>query len=874
MSAAITNMTRIEDGPVATVYSGHHTGVPVALKVFPKRFDKRTMSAFTKEQTRLATVRRVTSILMVDGVEELPSGEPALRMELCTQSLSGLVEKVGPLAAQDVIVLGRAVALALAAAHSAGVVHGGIAPNNVLFRNTGEPVVGDFGVTLRQAFTRDPLHAIEYLPPETLRMGTLNEATDLYGLGAVLHFALSARSPHPGRLGEQPGERVLRILGEPVPAINRPDVPIGLSTMVARLLSTTPDRRPPEAAQVAEQLTNMLPNPPKPATREDWDDFDTAAPPPQPPRTPTAQPHQATEEDQDFDDFAPQQAHRPNRPFPVAHNAPPRGPVRPGFPPHQGGLYPPPPMRHAQQTRPPMPPAPGPPRPPAADLTAPPTQELNVLRPFPGGAPVPPPQNVPGVVTPPTPPRETPAAAPVPPPHEPNATNLAPAAPPKMAAPTPPEQEPNATDLGPTTPPRKAMVPGQQPSATVLVPTTPPDSAAMAPGVVPVPPVPPRQEPSATDLGPAAPAVVPGSPGQELGATDLGPVAPAREPDAAGLGQTDALPGVAVMASSVMPAAPDEELGEPATSPAVEVAPGAAPEPVEALVPASGAVSVSSVQDLSAPAQDVVQVLAPEAVAVVPLRELSTAGAGVAPISPAPEPGSVRRAPEFAADGSGPALLPLAALTPAPSDSVLRPDSTPTEAFAAPPTVEFSAAHQPGVVLERRQYDFEDDGFSDFADAGRGPAKAKVLAGPLAPPGQAPKRLIRYDLLAGAALLIALLALVPLLLLRGDPDEMSSTPRLPQSGQSAGVDVQVELAAPVDLTDKVQLSWTASRDFDFAVFVAPEGEEAKVFLAERNHSMTVDVEPGLKYCFMVHATDGDNVYESDSVGLRGATCRT
>src|SRR5690349_11297834 len=164
----MTDLTRLDDGPVATVYSGHRAGVPVALKVFPKRFDKRTASSFSKEQAKLSAVRRVTSILMVDGVEELPSGESAVRMELCTQSLAALVERVGPLPAADVAILGRAMATALAAAHSVGVVHGGVAPSNVLFRQNNEPVLADFGVTLRQAFTRDPLHAIEYLPPETL----------------------------------------------------------------------------------------------------------------------------------------------------------------------------------------------------------------------------------------------------------------------------------------------------------------------------------------------------------------------------------------------------------------------------------------------------------------------------------------------------------------------------------------------------------------------------------------------------------------------------------------------------------------------------------------------------------------------------------
>jgi eukaryotic-like serine/threonine-protein kinase len=270
---------RLGDGPVATVYSGHHRGTPVALKVFPKRLDKRTMAAFNRERSTLAGLRRVTSLLPVDGVDERPGGGLVLRMELCRQSLAGLVERAGPLSAADVVVIGRAAALALAAAHRAGIPHGGLSPYNVLFRTSGEPVVSDFGLTLRHAFARDPMHAIEYLPPETLRTGVLDERTDLYGLGAVLHFALAGRSPHPGRLGEQPGERVLRILREPVPDFNAEGVPDALATLVARLLAPDPAHRPHDAVQVAAQLGDLLPESPSVSDVDEFDDF-AAQPPP------------------------------------------------------------------------------------------------------------------------------------------------------------------------------------------------------------------------------------------------------------------------------------------------------------------------------------------------------------------------------------------------------------------------------------------------------------------------------------------------------------------------------------------------------------------------------------------------------------------
>jgi serine/threonine protein kinase len=165
----------------------------------------------------------------------------------------------------DTVVLGHSLALALAAAHGAGVLHGAVHPNNILFRAPDEPVLADFGVALREAFPRDPLHAIEYMSPETMRTSTVAEHTDLYGLGAVLHVALTGRSPHPGRLGEQQGERVLRVLRSPVPAISRPDVPVSLATVVARLLAGEVRNRPPDATWVATRLAELLPQrPPDP----------------------------------------------------------------------------------------------------------------------------------------------------------------------------------------------------------------------------------------------------------------------------------------------------------------------------------------------------------------------------------------------------------------------------------------------------------------------------------------------------------------------------------------------------------------------------------------------------------------------------------
>lgn len=253
-------------GPVAEVFATpvSSTGVSStagsadegkAIKVFPGRFDRRTLAAVEREQAKLGKLS--APILPVDTVGQV-GGKHALRMELCVESLASRVRREGDLSLPDVVTLGVALSSALAAAHGAGVLHGGLSPENVLFRASGQPVLADFGVQMRQAFRRDPLHGIEWVSPETLRTGAVDERTDLYGLGAVLHFALTGESPHPSRIGEQTGERILRVLSAPVPAISRPDVTTELSTVIGRLLALEPANRK-DAQWAAEELVAMQP---------------------------------------------------------------------------------------------------------------------------------------------------------------------------------------------------------------------------------------------------------------------------------------------------------------------------------------------------------------------------------------------------------------------------------------------------------------------------------------------------------------------------------------------------------------------------------------------------------------------------------------
>ncbi len=230
----------IGTGPVATVYGGLY----LALKAYPP-VDEQVLDAFEREQAALAPLRGEAPILPVDDVVRLGDGSPALQMELCSASLAGLVAGSGALLAPDALMVGHAVATAVAAAHRVGVVHGGLTPHNVLFHPSGAPMVADFGTALRRAF---PPAATEYTAPETRCDGAMDERSDLYGIGGVLHLALT---------GSPPGE-----------GASWQDVPAGLEKLVRRLLSEDPADRPSTVDVVVRQLATMLEPPAEAATPE------------------------------------------------------------------------------------------------------------------------------------------------------------------------------------------------------------------------------------------------------------------------------------------------------------------------------------------------------------------------------------------------------------------------------------------------------------------------------------------------------------------------------------------------------------------------------------------------------------------------------
>src|SRR5258708_4774514 len=150
------------------------------------------------------------------------------------------------LAVDDVMRLGRQLPRALSPVHQRGLIHRDVAPANIWLDERKVAHLGGFD----SAVSPDAGHSTEalpptteaYAPPEQLAGTPLDERADLYSLGAVLYEAATGKRP----------ER--REKGIVAPRVLQRDIPPALNAVIYRLLSESPEKRPPTADTLLEML--------------------------------------------------------------------------------------------------------------------------------------------------------------------------------------------------------------------------------------------------------------------------------------------------------------------------------------------------------------------------------------------------------------------------------------------------------------------------------------------------------------------------------------------------------------------------------------------------------------------------------------------
>ncbi|MBL8755643.1 MAG: serine/threonine protein kinase [Planctomycetes bacterium] len=154
-------------------------------------------------------------------------------------------------------------ALAVAAAHAAGVLHRDLKPSNVMVTPAGRVVLLDFGLAwsnVADRLTRSgaPLGTVNYMAPEQLAGAgaSLDERVDVYALGVVLRELLTLQPAFAGTTFDTVAERVRA--GLPTAFDARSAASRDAAVVCTMAMDRDRDRRHPTALTLARDLRNVL----------------------------------------------------------------------------------------------------------------------------------------------------------------------------------------------------------------------------------------------------------------------------------------------------------------------------------------------------------------------------------------------------------------------------------------------------------------------------------------------------------------------------------------------------------------------------------------------------------------------------------------
>lgn len=265
-------VSRLGSGGMGVVYLARDRRLDrrVAIKVLPdgRVADERARTRFRREAQALSRLNHPNIATIYDFDQH--EGRDFLVMEYIEgQSLRDV--GVDPLPPAEVVRLGTQLAEALAAAHSAGVVHLDLKPGNLMRTPDGRLKVLDFGIARLHAVdaAEGTTHTLvgdgdtgtaanaagspPYMAPEQVAAGPVDGRTDIYAAGATLYELVTGRRLFTEPRGPALYDSILRAKPDPPSGYNR-DVDPELEGTLLKALEKSPFKRQQDAKELLADL--------------------------------------------------------------------------------------------------------------------------------------------------------------------------------------------------------------------------------------------------------------------------------------------------------------------------------------------------------------------------------------------------------------------------------------------------------------------------------------------------------------------------------------------------------------------------------------------------------------------------------------------
>ena len=230
--------------------------MPVAIKILHRRYSDQQLKGRLLDEGRALAQVRHPNVVQVMNVEQ-HDGRLGLVMEfLSGATMDAIVAAEGRLDALAGSAVAEDVCRALTAVHTNGLIHRDVKARNIIREPDGRVVLMDFGAGLSVRAAQEKETAVGtplYMPPEAFDGEPATPAGDVYSVGVLLFYLVTARHPYEGQTVDDIRDahasgRANRLLQL------RPDLPVRFAKVVDRALSIDPADRYQTPAEVQNAL--------------------------------------------------------------------------------------------------------------------------------------------------------------------------------------------------------------------------------------------------------------------------------------------------------------------------------------------------------------------------------------------------------------------------------------------------------------------------------------------------------------------------------------------------------------------------------------------------------------------------------------------
>ncbi len=256
-------------GGMAVVYKSrdHRLNRLVAVKILKPELanDADFRRRFHDESQAVAMLSHINIVSVYDVSHS--DGLDYIVMELIDgMTLKQYMQKRGtPLNWREAIHFITQILRALAHAHSRGIVHRDIKPQNILVLRDGSVKVADFGIArlasaAQATLTQEALGSVHYISPEQAKGSQVDGRSDIYSAGVVLYEMLTGRLPFEGETPVFVAIQHINSIPIPPRELN-PDIPPKLEAIILKAMAPNPDQRYSSAEAMLADLKEFRKNP-------------------------------------------------------------------------------------------------------------------------------------------------------------------------------------------------------------------------------------------------------------------------------------------------------------------------------------------------------------------------------------------------------------------------------------------------------------------------------------------------------------------------------------------------------------------------------------------------------------------------------------